>query len=403
MKKYWLVLHQDTFLWVKDREGLVYSTSDKQLCFRFKNQGIIARITSDLLQTGNLYRSLVTEEELETKEVKEWIDTLLAFSCCKLVNIEDKSNIAISLKPILKIQDTVAFYQVAYENHTDGKIIQNLLRLVIHLNGSTYGNDQVAKQIVFPKQHTGIINESSAIKEFIISMGKPNFLIEIVLVGNIWEYPEYESFIDFLQSFSIHISIYCTEEDLMKYYKNIHQTDLISYHPLKTNYNTPCSNDKSLFYHFVVSNEHEYNIACETISKENLENSQINPVYTAENHSFFENFVYITEEDIQDFQLSKREIFARQAININYFGTLIVDIDGSVYGNLNEEPLGNMDDGLYMLTYSEMTRGRSWLRVRNEKPCCDCLYQWLCPSPSNYEQVLGKPNLCHIKKTESLS
>lgn len=400
MKKYWLVLHQDTFLWTKDNEGLVYNASDKHSCFRFANQGTIARITNDLLQTENLYRSLVTEEELATKEVKEWVDTLLAFACGELVDIEDKTRVAVSLKPILKIQDTVAFYQVAHENNTDGKIIQNLLRLVIHLNGSDYGNDQFAKQIVFPKQHTGIINESSAIKEFIMSMGKPNFLIEIVLVGNIWEYPEYENLIDFLQSLSIHISIYCTEEDFMKHNGSILQTDLISYHPIKTNYNTSCSNDKSLSYHFVVSTEYEYDIACETIEKENLRNAQITPIYTGDNHSFFESLVYVTEEDIQDFQLSKREIFARQAININYFGTLIVDMDGSVYGNLNEEALGTMDDGLYMLTYSEMTRGRSWLRVRDEKPCCDCLYQWLCPSPSNYEQVIGKPNLCHIKKNK---
>lgn len=28
---------------------------------------------------------------------------------------------------------------------------------------------------------------------------------------------------------------------------------------------------------------------------------------------------------------------------------------------------------------------------------CDCIYQWLCPSPSNYELVIGQPNLCHIK------
>lgn len=400
MKKYWLVLYQDIFLWVKNEEGLVYNaSSDKHLCFRFANQGVIARITNDLLQTVNLYRSLVTEEELETKDVKEWIDTLLKFSCGKLVDIEDKSQVAVSLKPILKIQDTVSFYQVAHENHTDGKIIQNLLRLVIHLNGSDYGNDQLAKQIVFPKKHSGFITESSAIKEFIMSMGKPNFLIEIVLVGNVWEYPEYDSLMDFLQSLSIQISIYCAEEDLKKHSESIHQTDSISYHPIKTNYNTPCSYEKSLSYHFVVSTEDEYDIACDTMEKETLVNAQIVPVFTGDNHSFFESLVFVTEDDIQDFHLSKREIFARQAININYFGTLIVDIDGSVYGNLNEEPLGTMDDGLYMLTYSEMTKGGSWLRIRNEKPCCDCLYQWLCPSPSNYEQVIGKPNLCHIKKT----
>lgn len=34
-------------------------------------------------------------------------------------------------------------------------------------------------------------------------------------------------------------------------------------------------------------------------------------------------------------------------------------------------------------------------RVQN--PCNACIYQWLCPSPSNYELAIGKPNLCHVK------
>ncbi|MBR5613144.1 MAG: hypothetical protein IKW43_08430, partial [Bacteroidaceae bacterium] len=103
------------------------------------------------------------------------------------------------------------------------------------------------------------------------------------------------------------------------------------------------------------------------------------------------------EEDICNLHLSKREVFAHQAINTNAFGTLHIDVEGNVYGDLNGKCLGVMEDGLYMLVYREMTEGNSWLRIRDQKPCCDCIYQWLCPSPSNYESVIGKPNLCHVK------
>jgi len=45
----------------------------------------------------------------------------------------------------------------------------------------------------------------------------------------------------------------------------------------------------------------------------------------------------------------------------------------------------------------EMLDNTAWRKIRNDYPCCDCIYQWLCPSPSNYELAIGKPNLCHVK------
>ena len=71
--------------------------------------------------------------------------------------------------------------------------------------------------------------------------------------------------------------------------------------------------------------------------------------------------------------------------------------DGKVYANVYHEPLGTIDDDIRELIYKEMDKGTSWRRIRDMKPCCDCVYQWLCPSPSNYELAIGKPNLCHVK------
>jgi hypothetical protein len=49
------------------------------------------------------------------------------------------------------------------------------------------------------------------------------------------------------------------------------------------------------------------------------------------------------------------------------------------------------------MLFKEMSEGQSWLRIRNQVPCNDCIYQWLCSSPSDYELDIGKPNLCHVK------
>lgn len=44
----------------------------------------------------------------------------------------------------------------------------------------------------------------------------------------------------------------------------------------------------------------------------------------------------------------------------------------------------------------EIEIGESWLRIRNQKTCCDCLYQYICPSPSDLDLMIGQLNLCTV-------
>lgn len=72
--------------------------------------------------------------------------------------------------------------------------------------------------------------------------------------------------------------------------------------------------------------------------------------------------------------------------------------DGRVYSNVNHPSLGTIKNLPIDIVYKEFTKGQSWFNVRKQKPCSDCIYQWLCPSPSNIELAIGKPNLCLMKE-----
>jgi pseudo-rSAM protein len=161
--------------------------------------------------------------------------------------------------------------------------------------------------------------------------------------------------------------------------------------------NTP-ELEKNIQYTFLVTTEQEYDIAATDTEQYAAEGNSILPLYTGSNMQFFQDYLFIDEEELLDVTLTKREIFIRQSINITDFGKLVITPNGTVYANLNEEPLGNIDDTPLSLVYKEFTQGHSWLRVRDCKPCCDCVYQWLCPSPSNYERVIGKCNFCNIRQ-----
>ncbi len=91
------------------------------------------------------------------------------------------------------------------------------------------------------------------------------------------------------------------------------------------------------------------------------------------------------------------EIFRNQKLNSNFFGKLYVLPDGSVKANMNSTILGNINtNSLLEIIYLELHKNTAWRKVRDEEPCNACLYQFLCPAPSNYEMVISEPNLCNI-------
>lgn len=125
---------------------------------------------------------------------------------------------------------------------------------------------------------------------------------------------------------------------------------------------------------------------------------QIVPICLEENRDFIVENVFLTQDDILSVPMSKQRIFSNQVVNSNDFGHLNIFSNGTVYANLYFEKLGNiLIEELADLVYKEAVGGNSWYRIRREEPCSSCVFQWLCPSPSNYELVIDKPNLCHVK------
>jgi pseudo-rSAM protein len=95
-----------------------------------------------------------------------------------------------------------------------------------------------------------------------------------------------------------------------------------------------------------------------------------------------------------------KDFFTRQAMNIYDFGKINILPNGDAYANLNHPTLGNIyTESIYEIVHKEVEEGTSWFRIRNQVPCNGCVYQWLCPPPSNYEIAIGRPNLCHVKQS----
>ncbi|MCD7932594.1 MAG: hypothetical protein LUH15_15270 [Tannerellaceae bacterium] len=168
-------------------------------------------------------------------------------------------------------------------------------------------------------------------------------------------------------------------------------------HPFKEEI-LPVINPKTTSWLFYVTSEEDCIIAENIIESFPLSNYTVKPLFNGRNLAFFEEHIFTDEDEIQSLCLSKREIHAHQNLNTYDFGRLTITPDSKIYTNLNLPPAGNLSQlNLHHLIYKEITEGSAWLRVRNNEPCNKCLYQWLCPSPANYEYVLNRTNLCNLK------
>lgn len=399
--KHWFTLHGDTFLWLKDNIGLAYNADNKNR-FQFPLSDKIEKICYQLLVTENLYTAELTDEELDDDEINRWIHSLINIQAGYLsLNVEfDKR--PVSLKPILKVQDNRAYYEDQRKLGFRGKILQNLHELTFYINGSVQGNNEYFKQTIYPVKSNQVLDRSKILS--FIKNSRNLFLSNINLVGDLFSYIGFKGLINDISDLSIQSTIHISIKNLLNHIQDIKQIRW----PADTRFNILV--DTVFEVSRLTDIPLPFTITVFVLSENDLMQyssmfeifpavQKINyiPLYNKENLSFFESNVFIEEEDIDKMELSKNDIFIRQAINTGDFGKLTVMPDGNVYANVNAPSLGTIDDSPYSIVYKEFTNGKSWFKLREQAPCNNCIYQWLCPTPSNYETVLELPNLCHVK------
>lgn len=154
-----------------------------------------------------------------------------------------------------------------------------------------------------------------------------------------------------------------------------------------------------LIFQWLISSEKEWEKAEEWMERKQTDAVRLLPFFNGENRSFFKENIFVKENDLLFEIIKKKDIFARKIFNTNYFGKLYLFPDGKLYAHPADDSLGQIQGvSLPEMLYKELTEGKSWLLIRDQEPCVSCRYQWICPSPSDFERALDQPNLCHLKK-----
>lgn len=222
-----------------------------------------------------------------------------------------------------------------------------------------------------------------------------------LLGGDLSRYAPLKDLLDILATYTCHTTVYVhiSQWESMKHY--VLDKTPITFRvivPAEAISSLSCwERNPSVEYEFLISSEEDA-ARLDSVPEDIIESAEVKSIYTGDNEPFFENYVYTTWEDLLNAHLSKKDIFRKQVLNELFYGRLTILANGDTYANLNFPKLGNIfRSSLKELVYKEMKGKGAWFYTRNRGVCKTCANRYLCTSPSNYELVLNRLDLCHCK------
>ncbi len=376
---YWFTLEPYVFIGITNEYVLLYNTLDGVTIESNKDE--VIKLLQETHKKENCGVVLLKNERYKQKEINGFIEELRKKYMGDIIDVDLSKGKPVQLLPYFNFPNKQELYK-KHNFSTLKNILENLSEISIHLDATT----NAIKLIPFLQS----IPES------------PTFNI-IGNIGAVKNYSELLSFFDQHQSPKNMLCSYKNVIALQPAFDNNFSYRISVHFPIDME---QWSHSRRILlnqtlpieYVFEVSSNEDCLQAEQFVEQFQIEKYRFNPIYTENNISFFEENVFLSKEDILSTLMTIKDFFSRQAMNIYDFGKINILPNGDAYANLNHPVLGNIyTDNIYEIVHKEVEEGASWFRIRNQAPCNDCVYQWLCPPPSNHEIVIGRSNLCHVK------
>ena len=370
---YWFTIEPYVFVDIKSKHVLLYNTLDG-VTIESTNEKIV-ELLQETLQEENCGVALLTHERYRQEEICCFVDELREKFMGDVINVSLSDGKPVQILPFYNYSKEQELYKKnnfsSYKN-----ILEKLFEISLYIDATTNITKLIHFLITLPKNLT------------------------FNIVGNMEEVPNYSELFSYLDHCSSPKNLLCS-------YKNIIPLQPIFAHNFSYQISVSFPINVERWNHamkvllsqalpvefvFEVSSEEDVQLSEQLIEQHQIDKYRLKPNYTGNNIRFFENEVFLSKEDILSTPMTMKDFFARQAMNLYDFGKITILPNGDVYANLNHPSLGNIYvNNIHEILHKEVEEGKSWFRVRNHPPCTDCVYQWICPSPSNYEMLLDVP------------
>ncbi len=409
-KPYWFYLTSDVHVSynLEQTKMLLYHTrTGKEFEVNHKNS---IQLVKDVYEPDNLGVIKLPEIKANNQELTEFVEKIIKLGMGGIMNIENEKKKPINLLPILNLSNDVEKLKKSNDiSLIIPDLISYLSELNIYINGEC--DLQCSGCYVFYRQVKSCFNSRkddelhpSQLRKILNQLTYSRVKKINILGGNIFQYTYLCELFEIIKEYQFDFHLWSnyinmpSERSSIFSSNNIFNDVLVTFPVQASSLETSLKRyeDRSKF-HFLIENEKQYVDAINLIENLKLNNYSIKPIYTACNIDFFSDNIFLKKEDIFSDIITRRDIFRNQKLNANNFGALSILADGSVNANINSSVLGNIyQNTILELIYRELIDNTAWRVIRDSDVCKNCLYQFLCPSPSNYETVIARPNLCHI-------
>jgi pseudo-rSAM protein len=410
MKNYWLYLESFVFIFSDEKRVLLYNTLNGDSVIHEKCHEINC-IIDQLNESNSGYCVLLTENQLMDANISLFIKDIRDSFSGDIIDCDYSNGKPFILKPILDLIEDPEKIKRNKKDTLNTDLLGYIHEINIYLNSNcnqkcTNCSDYY-KQFVFCTKTTNselLTEEEYQLLFYRLSViGIQRIKIIKIIAGSISDCPHFFYICKLADKLNLKMSVYThyanIDNNIIKNistFENIHLVLLVN-NCMKNHIKdiNIITKDVSISYQFVISSIEDFN---EVEKLTDMVDKEYTPFYNKSNSAFFSDYIFLTLNDILNNPISKQTIFVRQVMNENFFGKLYIMPGGIVYANVNQKPLGDLKcNSLNEIVYNEMAEGKSWLMKRENKPCSNCIYKFLCPSPSNYELAIGKLNLCHVK------
>lgn len=402
---YWFYLEPSVFIFENTNEVLLYDSESKNkiIVHRTKN---IDSIIRELLDVNNMYCIPVNSELSANDEVPSFIRLIKGKFMGDMVSSDFHKPVVIP--PIMKCHADKTREETMF---LEGTSVMTLLNeITFYLNGKCSQNCRFCSSYYQQSgccyRGEGELNVNEVIKLTNRVLATSSSIKINYNGGNLFLYSKIDILLQHVIKRKLKVNLHFhylnwrkeyAERILNDYfYLHIYITSIPLEEKMLSIADLTKQKENRIKVIFIVQNEEELDDAQFITDKYALPNYTILPFYSGENTDFFRQIVYMNAEELWNASPTKTDIYKRQKVNINDVGKLKLSCKGEYFSNMNFSSLGDISEDIVQIVGKEWNSGIVWKRTRTMKPCINCIYQYLCPSPSNYEITMGRNNLCHI-------
>jgi pseudo-rSAM protein len=405
----WFYLEPYVFISEDQDEFLFYNASLGK-SMSFGKSEIINKVVKYLQNSENMYSIRMGVKELENEQLYHFIQSLQEASFGDMM--EGHLPKPVIMPPILSLQRNVERLKTSVSLLNEN-ILSYLHELTVFVNGKCKHHCKSCRNMF--KQYPCCTKSDdtldfSLLNDFLYSISYTGASVNIT-GGDPFQYPEfyklYEALgkMDSLKTCIVNYRNIPDYPDILNLFANesfrlkITVNDSYREETLIAIAERLQHSNVNQLWETGITSVREYENAerlSEQISRRNIE-INIKPFYNQKNLDFFKENIFIQQEDLMAIELDRQDIFALQELNIHHFGKITLMPDGKVYADINKGAIGNIREQTGDILCRELVNGDSWRYTRYRTgPCNQCRFRLICPSPSSYESVIGKPNLCHV-------